>query len=83
MTDWRTLLGQRDLEHHFAGAVWEKPRVGDRVRVIAGEGVDEVFGVVAVEGNAYRADNQVYVDHPSGIPTWYWPWNLVILEKAD
>jgi hypothetical protein len=79
--DWRRLIANRSIEHHFAGVEWEKPVVGDTVRVVAGENVGEVFKVVAVEGNAYRSDNRVYVDHLSGIPTWYYAWNLVIVSN--
>jgi hypothetical protein len=56
-----------------------KPATGDRVRVIAGAEVGAEFVVVVVTGNAYRSDNRVYVDHPSGVPTWYFPWNLEVI----
>lgn len=75
-------MGERRPEgHHFAGTPYVKPAVGDTVVVVSGEDVGTRFTVTAVEGNAYRSDNRIYVDHPSEVPTWYYAWNLKVVSS--
>lgn len=64
---------------HFAGTKLRIPVVGDRVQVISGEDIGEVFTVTAIRGNVYRFDQQVFVNHPRDLPTWYYPWDLKVL----
>ena len=80
--EWWTLI-QGQTVHCFAGTPFRKPNVGDTVEVLSGKEVGAIYEVVAVVGNAYRSDNRIYVDHPSGIPTWYFPWDLRVLEKKE
>lgn len=68
---------------HFAGRKVVCPKAGDIIRVLQGEFVGEVFTVVTVQGNVYAIDQQVYVncsDHPSGLPIWYFPWDVEIVR---
>lgn len=67
------------VEKHFAGTRVRVPQAGDVVRVRSGEDIGEKFTVLTVLGNVYRFDQQVFVDHPSGEPTWYYPWDLEVL----
>lgn len=80
--EWLKVILDGSVEHRFAGTRLVRPKPGDKVRVVSGTDVGMEFQVVLVEGNAYRSDNQVYVDHPSGVPTWYYPWNLEVIEAA-
>lgn len=77
--DWLRLIRDPKAVKHFAGSPFRVPEAGDRVKVLTGENVGEVFRVITVIGNVYRSDQQVFVDHPSGIPTWYYPWNLEVV----
>jgi len=64
---------------YFAGTELRIPVAGDRVRVISGEDFGQEFTVVRIAGNVYRPDQQVFVDHPREIPTWYYPWDLEVV----
>jgi len=66
----------------FSGVKVHNPDVGDIVEVLEGDSVGEHLEVVAVEGWVYSLGYRIYVRTHDGIPTWYWPWNLKVIEQG-
>ena len=76
-------IDDRKLKHRFAGSQLTIPGVGDTVRVIRGQDLGTDFEVIAVRGNVYSADQHVYVDTDHELPTWYHPWDLLVVARKD
>lgn len=83
LTDWYQIISSRPQgEHRFAGTPANRPKAGDRVRIISGLHVGEEFDVVSVRGPLYAPDQRIYVDVPDGIPTWYNVWDVQVLGSG-
>lgn len=78
--EWRALIQDPLSEKRHGGVALVTPQVGQRIRITIGEDLGKEYEVVDVAGFVYRTALKVYIDHESGIPTWYWPWEVEILE---
>ena len=78
--EWRKLIQDPRSKKQHGGVTLVTPEVGDRVRIIIGNNTGEEYEVVDVAGFVYRTALKVYINHESGIPTWYWPWEVEILK---
>ena len=80
MADYRKL---RKYPGRFSGVDVSHPKVGQLVEVIQGDFLGEQFVVTVLCGYLYNLAYRVYVKTPDGISTWYWPWNLRIVDDAE
>ena len=55
--------------------------VGDTVRIVRGEEVGRVVGVMDVIGHAYSADNRIVVRSQDGELVFYLPWDVELVER--
>jgi ribosomal protein L24 len=55
---------------------------GDRVRVLRGEDPGMEAVVLDLIGHAYRVDFQVVMRNGRGELVWYYPWDVVVVERA-
>lgn len=70
------LIQRPSTPKRFAGKPVPVFHAGDKVRVVQGENVGNVYEVIIVEGNAYAVDKQVYVNVIGDELLWYYPWDL-------
>jgi|TARA_Y100000310_G_C20700519_1_gene829363 hypothetical protein len=80
MPEYRTL---RRYPGRFAGVDVIHPQVGQTVEVLEGDFIGEKFVVIDLCGYLYHLAYRVYVRTPDGISTWYWPWNIRIVEEDE
>jgi len=78
MSHWLDLIANPRVPRRCAGVPVTIPAVGDIVQVRQGENLGQQYTVLAVIGNAYAVDQKVFVNHPSDVLTWYYPWNLEV-----
>jgi hypothetical protein len=76
-------IDNRTLKHRFAGSLLTIPGVGDVVRVVRGQDIGAEFEVIAVRGNVFSAEQHVYVLSDHDLPTWYHPWDLLVVRRKD
>ena len=69
------------LYARFAGKKMKYPERGDKVLIVEGEHVGEVFEVLAIKGHAFHPAYRIYVRGPEQETLWYWPWNIEIVKK--
>lgn len=65
----------------FVGLEYNKPRLGDRVRILVGEYKDREVTVESFRGNAFANV------HPlgftlDGLSCWIWPWQVEVIFSA-
>ena len=78
---WAVLIDDPRVPQALLGTTLRIPALGDRVRVLRGQGIGTELEVVAVLGPVYSPDQKIYVDVQGDVPSWYHPWDVEVLPK--